>query len=91
MVHLVMLSRWEPPGKRELQRKKMLEAKKAKMESKEETNEEKLDKIEHLNTLKGKTLWSKKAKGIARLSGLEMYGVMKATRFEKQAINKWHK
>ena len=69
----------------------MLEAKKAKLEAKEETNEEKLNKIEQLNTLaKGKNCWGK-AKGIVRLSGLEMFSCMNATRFDKQGINKWHK
>ena len=91
MAHLVMLSRWEPPGKKEIERRKMLEAKKAKLEAKEETNEEKLNKIEQLNTLaKGKNCWGK-AKGIVRLSGLEMFSCMNATRFDKQGINKWHK
>ena len=91
MAHLVMLSRWEPPGKKEIERRKMLEAKKAKLEAKEETNEERLNKIEQMNTLaKGKTCWGK-AKGIVRLSGLEMFSCMNATRFDKQGINKWHK
>ena len=91
MAHLVMLSRWEPPGKKEIERRKMLEAKKAKLEAKEETNEEKLNKIEQLNKLaNGKVQWGK-AKGVVRLSGLEMFTCMKSTQFEKQAINKWHK
>ena len=91
MAHLVMLSRWEPPGKKEIERRKMIEAKKAKLEAKEETNEDKLNKIEQLNSLaKGKARWGK-AKGIVRLSGLEMFSCMNATRFDKQGINKWHK
>ena len=88
MAHLVMLSRWEPPGKKEIERRKAIEAKKA---AKEETSEEKLSKIEQLNKLaKGKKCWGK-AKGIVRLSGLEMFSCMNATRFDKQAITKWHK
>ena len=91
MAHLVMLSKWEPPGKKEIERRKMLAAKKAKLEEKEATNEDKLQQIETLNKLaKGKNRWSK-AKGVVRLSGLEMFSCMKATQFEKQAINKWHK
>ena len=88
MAHLVMLSKWEPPGKKEIERRKL---QKAKLEAKEETNEEKLNKIEQLNKLaKGKERWGK-AKGVVRLSGLDMFACMKSTQFEKQAINKWHK
>ena len=88
MAHLVMLSRWEPPGKKEIERRKMIEAKKAKLE---QTNEDKLNVIEQLNKLaKGKDRWIK-AKGAVRLSGLEMYGFLKSTRFDKQAVNRWHK
>ena len=88
VAHLVMLSRWEPPGKREIERKRALEAKKANAES----TEDKLDQLEQLNKAsKGKDRWAKKAKGVARMTGLELYFCMKATRFDRKAINKWHK
>ena len=88
VAHLLMLSKWEPPGKRELERKRALEAK----QTNEESSEGKLDKLEKLNTAsKGKQLWKKKATGIARISGFELFNCMKATRFDKQSITKWHK
>ena len=92
MAHLVLLSKWEPPGKREFDRRKILAAKQANAEiANGETNEEKLSKMEELNKLaKGMDHW-KKAKGMTRLSGLEMFNYMRSTSFDKQAINKWHK
>ena len=88
VAHLVMLSKWEPPGKREIERKRALEAK----QTNEDSNEGKLDKLEKLNTAsKGKERWREKATGIARISGFELFNIMKATRFDKQSITKWHK
>lgn len=92
MAHLVLLSKWEPPGKREIERRKALAAKQALSEAANgETNEEKLSKIEELNKLAKGMDHLKKAIGMTRLSGLELFNYMRSTSFDKQAINKWHK
>ena len=92
VAHLVILSKWEPPGKRELDRKRKLAAfKSLAAKANEETNEDRLKNLEERNKAsQGKNRWIK-AKGVVRLSGFELYNCMKQTRFDKSAVVKWHR